>query len=135
MARPIVCKPPPPPPPPPPPGDPWPPDNFFLTLEHTFESETGPQTDEWTVEMIYEEDDGWWFGVHAETETGDHTFSFTVGSGSAELLIIGWCDVWGDFTLHAIAIPITEPGPNIYIITAWEALEWWMTSAKASFTF
>lgn len=54
---------------------------------------------------------------------------------TADLTIAGWNDQWGGYIVEKWNIPVIWNTPTLYVISSWDMIDWWLTSAVATFTF
>jgi len=54
---------------------------------------------------------------------------------TATLTITGTNDQWGAYWLEKFNIPVTWNTPTLYIIDTWDVIDWFITSATATFEF
>lgn len=133
LRRPIVCK-----KGPPPLGDPvdWPPAEFDITFEYTYFGEEGETTVSWTVPCTLSATiENFWVGDVTGTEASVVEFTFFPATETADLLVSGNNTLMGPYNAEIQGIPIAVDVPSTYVITTWDTLSGWITSAKASFTF
>lgn len=121
--------------PPPPPPIVWPPLTFDIRLEYTCIPMMGPCAHDETIEVTRMVPMWDWTGAGPPPEGLTGAWNVDELPHTGYLTLVGFNDQWGTYGFIKANIPITWGIPTNYVITAWDMIEWWMTWARATFTF